>query len=250
MNNKLVKARARHDSTQEKFKQEQAKDLTYDSLENIALKIEEQTEVKDKLNMEYGAEKEKVKQYEILKSEHKKHVQEIEKQDKECEKWNLLKSLIGSASGDEFRKFAQSMTLDRLIYLSNKHLKKLSGRYYLKKHKIKGLNLEIIDTFQADIKRSTHTLSGGESFLVSLAMALGLSDLASKKTKVESLFLDEGFGTLDNETLDIALSTLENLQAHGKMIGIISHVDALKERITARIHVEKLAGGISRIIKK
>ncbi|CAN2043218.1 DNA repair protein SbcC/Rad50 [Candidatus Magnetomoraceae bacterium gMMP-1] len=250
VNNKLVKARARHDSTQEKFKQEQAKDLTYDSLENIALKIEEQTEVKDKLNMEYGAEKEKVKQYEILKSEHKKHVQEIEKQDKECEKWNLLKSLIGSASGDEFRKFAQSMTLDRLIYLSNKHLKKLSGRYYLKKHKIKGLNLEIIDTFQADIKRSTHTLSGGESFLVSLAMALGLSDLASKKTKVESLFLDEGFGTLDNETLDIALSTLENLQAHGKMIGIISHVDALKERITARIHVEKLAGGISRIIKK
>ena len=110
-----------------------------------------------------------------------------------------------------------------------------------------GLNLMITDTYQADVLRPIHTLSGGESFLASLAMALGLSDLAGSRTKIDSLFLDEGFGSLDDETLDVALSTLENLQAAGKTIGVISHVEALKERIPTQIQVEKLAGGFSRL---
>jgi exonuclease SbcC len=93
-------------------------------------------------------------------------------------------------------------------------------------------------------------LSGGESFLVSLSLALGLSDLAGNKTQINSLFIDEGFGTLDAETLDVAISALENLQASGKMIGIISHVEALKERIGTQIEVSKQPGGYSKIIVK
>src|SRR5690606_8411420 len=109
------------------------------------------------------------------------------------------------------------------------------------------LKLEIIDIYQADAIRPMSTLSGGESFLVSLALALGLSDLASRKTQINSLFIDEGFGTLDEETLDIAISTLENLQANGKTIGIISHVEALKERIATQIQISKQPGGSSKI---
>ncbi|HQV34274.1 MAG TPA: SbcC/MukB-like Walker B domain-containing protein, partial [Calditrichia bacterium] len=96
-----------------------------------------------------------------------------------------------------------------------------------------------------DAVRSTNSLSGGESFLVSLALALGLSDLASRRHAIETLFIDEGFGTLDSEALDAALSALENLQASGKMIGIISHVPALKERLSTRIQVQKSANGHS-----
>ncbi len=104
------------------------------------------------------------------------------------------------------------------------------------------LELEVIDTWQGDIARDTRTLSGGESFLVSLALALALSDLVSHKTSIDSLFLDEGFGTLDGETLDIALDALDALNASGKMIGVISHVEALKERIPVQIQVRKRAG--------
>ena len=91
--------------------------------------------------------------------------------------------------------------------------------------------------------RDTRTLSGGEGFLVSLALALALSDLVSHKTSIDSLFLDEGFGSLDGDTLEIALKALDFLNASGKMIGIISHVEALKERISAQIRVEKGGGG-------
>mgnify|MGYP002700817700 CR=1 FL=1 len=90
--------------------------------------------------------------------------------------------------------------------------------------------------------RDTRNLSGGEWLLVSLALALALSDLVSHKTQIESLFLDEGFGTLDNETLDTALDALDSLNASGKMIGVISHVEAMKERIPVQIKVQKLNG--------
>ena len=102
------------------------------------------------------------------------------------------------------------------------------------------LSLEVLDTWQGDSIRDTKTLSGGESFLVSLALALALSDLVSNKTSIDSLFLDEGFGTLDNDTLEIALCALDNLNASGKMIGIISHVESLKDRIATQIKVKKL----------
>nr|WP_269468622.1 AAA family ATPase [Alteromonas sp. ASW11-130] len=159
-----------------------------------------------------------------------------------------LHSLIGSANGDKFRKFAQGLTLDNLVYLANKQLDRLHGRYLLKRRDEEGLALSVLDTWQGDVERDTKTLSGGESFLVSLALALALSDLVSHKTSIDSLFLDEGFGTLDAETLDIALDALDNLNASGKMIGVISHIEAMKERITTQIKVSKSSGvGVSRL---
>jgi exonuclease SbcC len=157
-----------------------------------------------------------------------------------------LNGLIGSADGAKFRKFAQGLTLDHLVYLSNQQLINLHGRYQLARKKGDSLELQVIDTWQADSQRDTKTLSGGESFLVSLALALALSDLVSHKTSIDSLFLDEGFGTLDNETLEIALDALDNLNESGKMIGVISHIEAMKERIPVQIVVKKMSGlGVS-----
>ncbi len=160
-----------------------------------------------------------------------------------------LHSLIGSKDGNKFRRFAQGLTLDNLVYLANQQLSRLHVRYQLQRKIGAGseaLALQVIDTWQADAVRDTKTLSGGESFLVSLALALALSDLVSHKTSIDSLFLDEGFGTLDPETLDVALDALDCLNASGKMIGVISHVEALKERIPVQVRVRKTNGlGVS-----
>ena len=153
-----------------------------------------------------------------------------------------LNSLVGSKNGDKFRRFAQGLTLDHLVTLANRQLEKLHGRYQLRRKSLGMLELEVIDTWQGDDSRDTRTLSGGESFLVSLALALALSDLVSFKTSIDSLFLDEGFGTLDTETLDIALDVLDNLNASGKTIGVISHIEAMKERIPVQIKVQKKSG--------
>ncbi len=192
--------------------------------------------------------------------------EKIERQRREYDDIQYLNSLIGSANGDKFRKFAQGLTLDHLVLLANNQLERLHGRYLLsrknavdgkggaesksgadEKH-VSGLDLSVVDTWQGDIERDTKTLSGGESFLVSLALALALSDLVSHKTSIDSLFLDEGFGTLDRETLDVALDALDNLNASGKMIGVISHIDAMKERIPVQLKVTKKSGlGISEL---
>lgn len=156
--------------------------------------------------------------------------------------WQRLDGLIGSAKGDKFRKFAQGLTLDHLLHLANQHLARLHGRYLLQRKSTGELELDIVDSWQGDVARDTRTLSGGESFLVSLALALALSDLVSHKTSIDSLFLDEGFGTLDGDTLETALAALDSLNASGKMIGIISHVEALKERIPVQIRVDKTGG--------
>lgn len=156
--------------------------------------------------------------------------------------WSLLNDLIGSASGDKFRRFAQGLTLDHLVALANRQLDRLHGRYLLQRRAQDLLELDVVDTWQADAARDTRTLSGGESFLVSLALALALSDLVSHKTRIESLFLDEGFGTLDAQTLDTALDALDALNASGKTIGVISHVEAMKERIPVQIKVRKMNG--------
>ncbi|CZF85951.1 AAA family ATPase [Grimontia marina] len=176
---------------------------------------------------------------------------EIERLRAEYDDIQYLHSLIGSQKGDKFRKFAQGLTLDNLVYLANKQLDRIHGRYQLNRKQGEGLELSVLDTWQGDIERDTKTLSGGESFLVSLALALALSDLVSHKTSIDSLFLDEGFGTLDSETLDVALDALDNLNASGKMIGVISHIEAMKERIPTQLHVYKKTGlGVSELDNK
>ncbi len=163
------------------------------------------------------------------------------KQD-EHDLWQHLNGLVGSADGAKYRKFAQGLTLDHLVYLANLQLQRLHGRYQLARRSSGELELEVLDTWQGDVARDCKTLSGGESFLVSLALALALSDLVSHKTSIDSLFLDEGFGTLDGETLEVALDALDALNASGKMIGVISHVEALKERIPVQLKVHKGVG--------
>jgi len=124
----------------------------------------------------------------------------------------------------------------------------LSDRYLLIRDKKKPLDLNVIDNYPAGEIRSTKNLSGGESFIVSLALALGLSRMSSRNVKVDSLFLDEGFGSLDEDTLETALSTLAGLRQDGKMIGVISHVGAMKERINTRIIVQPVREGSSILI--
>ena len=181
-------------------------------------------------------------------SRQKELLEKIEQQRQDYDQLSYLHGLIGSANGDKFRRFAQGLTLDNLVYLANKQLDRIHGRYLLKRKEEQGLALTVLDTWQGDVERDTKTLSGGESFLVSLALALALSDLVSHKTSIDSLFLDEGFGTLDAETLDIALDALDNLNASGKMIGVISHIEAMKERIPTQLRVSKKSGlGVSEL---
>lgn len=169
-------------------------------------------------------------------------LQQRERCQQQYDLWQRLNSLIGSADGAKFRRYAQGLTLDNLILLANRQLDALHARYLLQRSQSGELGLQVVDSWQGDTVRDTRSLSGGESFLVSLALALALSDLVSHRTSIDSLFLDEGFGTLDADTLEIALDALDRLNASGKMIGIISHVEALKERIINQIHVRKRAG--------
>ncbi|MBF0097643.1 MAG: AAA family ATPase [Magnetococcales bacterium] len=172
----------------------------------------------------------------------------IEAQKKECRRWGNLHELIGSADGKKYRNFVQGVTFEAMIRYANRQLQKMSDRYVLIRDAAQPLELNVVDSYQAGEMRSTKNLSGGESFLVSLALALGLSQMASRNVRVDSLFLDEGFGTLDEEALESALATLSTLQQDGKLIGIISHISALKERIGTQIQVVAQTGGRSLLL--
>jgi exonuclease SbcC len=158
-----------------------------------------------------------------------------------------LAGLIGSANGDKFRKFAQGLTLLQLVEESNHHLAQLAPRYRLVHLEGAELDLGIQDTYMADELRNLASLSGGETFLVSLALALGLSELSSSRASLGSLFVDEGFGSLDGQTLDEAIAALENLQATGRQVGIISHVDSLAEKLGAQVRVVRCGPHRSKI---
>lgn len=168
----------------------------------------------------------------------------------EYQNWAKLNELFGSASGDKFKKIAQGYTLDSLLAFANKHLEELTKRYKLQRIVGKnndGLGLQVIDDYSYGDIRSVHSLSGGESFLISLALALGLSSLSSNKMNIESLFIDEGFGSLDIDTLRVAMSALEHLQTQGRKIGVISHVQEMTEQIKVKIEVRKTANGKSKV---
>jgi exonuclease SbcC len=182
---------------------------------------------------------------EKLKEKQQDRLRTLDARKKECARWDDLHLLIGSADGKKFRNFAQGLTFERMTVHANLQLKKMTDRYLLIRDPSQPLELNVIDNYQAGEIRSTKNLSGGESFIVSLALALGLSQMASRNVRVDSLFLDEGFGTLDDETLETALSTLAGLHQEGKLIGVISHVPALKERIGTQIQVTTGTGGRS-----
>ena len=182
---------------------------------------------------------------EKARTEFAEHTRLINAQEIEAQRWGMLRQLIGSADGKKFRNFAQGITFEMVVYLANIELQKLTKRYLLTRNKDNELELEVIDNYQAGQIRSTKNLSGGESFLVSLALALGLAKMSSRNVSVESIFLDEGFGTLDEETLETALHMLSNLHQSGKLIGVISHVTVLKDRIATQIAVTPESEGRS-----
>ncbi len=203
-------------------------------------------ELKD-LQQSIGSIKHQLNQNQETKKKFKEKLDLIEKQKKECRRWNILHELIGSADGKKFRNFAQGLTFEMMIKHANQKLQTMTDRYLLIRDEINPLELNVLDNYQAGEIRSTKNLSGGEGFIVSLSLALGLSGMVSNNISVDSLFLDEGFGTLDDESLETALESLSSLQQTGKIIGLISHVPALKERISVQIQVEPGMGGRSAI---
>ncbi|SMY38574.1 AAA family ATPase [Photobacterium andalusiense] len=171
-------------------------------------------------------------------------------QQTQTELWLQMNELIGSATGNKFRTLAQGLTLQQLVLAANEHLQDLAPRYALQPVPGSPLALQVIDHDMGDEVRSVESLSGGESFLVSLSLALALASLAADTRQLGSLFIDEGFGTLDPESLEMALACLDALQADGRQIGVISHVGTLVERIGVQVAVEAMGGGRSQIVIK
>ena len=205
---------------------------------------------KDSLSAEKGEVKEAFRKDQEIRNRNREVSLKIDVQNEICKVWKELFAIIGN-SKDAFNVYVQRLTLKHLLDLANVHLYKLNKRYSLKmeeNYKPKEeLNFNLIDHYQTDQARLVDTSSGGEKFIISLSLALGLSDLASKNVKIDSLFIDEGFGTLDSSSLETVISTLETLQSQGKMIGIISHVENLKERIPTQIQITKKNNGVSEV---
>ncbi len=173
-------------------------------------------------------------------------LEQLNAQRTKAEPWGQLNELIGSADGAKFRGIAQRRTLDLLLGFANAQLDLLSSRYRLERLP-DSLNLSVCDRDMGDERRSIHSLSGGESFLVSLALALGLASLTSNRLRIESLFIDEGFGSLDSATLTTAMNALMQLEAQGRKVGVISHVTEMADAIPVQIKIEKGRGGASRL---
>jgi DNA repair protein SbcC/Rad50 len=188
----------------------------------------------------------KLRQDSLNQKQAKKILSEIDEKQSSFANWHKLNELIGSADGKKFRQIAQEYTLDILLGYANIHLRILARRYKLARI-TDTLALQVFDKDMGDEIRSVHSLSGGESFLVSLALALALASLSSSKMKVESLFIDEGFGSLDPATLSIAMDALECLHNQGRKVGVISHVQEMTERIQTQIKVSKLSNGKSKL---
>lgn len=226
---------------------ERSKNLTDLSKDLLAEKIRNAENNLKELRLDIGGIIKSLADNEKQKKDQVERIKNIKTQKTECTRWDNLHQLIGSADGKKFRNFAQGLTFEMMISHANRQLKKMTDRYLLVRDTMQPLELNVVDNYQAGEIRSTKNLSGGESFIVSLALALGLSQMASRNVRVDSLFLDEGFGTLDEDALETAIETLAQLQQDGKLIGVISHVPALKERIGTQIEVIAEAGGRSRL---
>jgi exonuclease SbcC len=221
--------------------------LTHLPTTALAAELTQLNAENEKLHQRLGAAASQLTQDDESRQQQAAGLRQLATRQLEQQRWQDLAEQIGSAKGDKFSQFAQGLTLSHLARLANLRLKQLTGRYTILKTPNRNLELQIIDHDQADTVRPMASLSGGESFLVSLALALGLSELAGYKARIESLFIDEGFGTLDPDALNTALDALERLQHSGKMIGVISHVADLKDRIGTQIRVQPGAGGNSTV---
>lgn len=176
----------------------------------------------------------------------KKFADQIQLIQQQEHRWNKISSLIGDSKGKEFRDLAQQYNLDILLEYANQQLAMLSQRYTLKRLD-NSLSLAIIDHDMDGETRSVASLSGGESFLTALAISLAIANMASGSMKIESLFIDEGFGTLDASSLHMVMNALDQLQSQGRKVILISHIQEMHERIPVQIQVQPIGSGSSRI---
>ncbi|MCF6434505.1 AAA family ATPase [Pseudoalteromonas sp. MMG022] len=242
----LTQVQARLNHLHEEIEQHQTQARTTASLEQLKHLLSELNLQIEQVQAHWLDHNTQLKQHEQNVANRQAQQNELSRLQTQYEHWYLLDKLLGDATGKKLRNVAQTQTLKILLQYANQHLSSLSKRYRLS---IIGqsLNIAIIDKDMADEQRSVNTLSGGESFLVSLALALGLASLSANKVQISSLFIDEGFGTLDPETLSVALDALDSLQAQGRKVGVISHVSEMTERVATQIHVKKQPGGYSSI---
>jgi len=245
MDDRQTDFKAKQKDREKRLAAEISKKVTEKTLEELEPQCKEFEESLKQLRDTISGLKHKLSENTAAKERIKGKQTAIEAQKNECSRWEKLHGLIGSADGKKYRNFAQGLTFELMVSHANRQLEKMTDRYLLIRDDGQPLELNVVDNYQAGEIRSTKNLSGGESFIVSLTLALGLSKMASRKVRVDSLFLDEGFGTLDEETLETALETLSGLQQDGKLIGIISHVSALKERISTQITITPVSGGKS-----
>lgn len=274
----LAAARAKTDTARQEFeaakafaetareRYEAAREALGEPPETLRERVAEQAQAIRDLDQEIGQRLEKLTRDDQDRDRHARKQKELDRARALCDRWKKLNDWLGGMDGDKFNRYAQGITLRQLLRHANPHLLAMSqGRYAMvwlpainadkettekddaKESPPPPLVPTIVDNDQARALRPVSNLSGGERFQVSLALALGLSEMSGAKVRVDTLFLDEGFGTLDSKTLEAALDTLTRIQRDGKLIGIISHVAALGDRIRAKIHVTKRGGGRSMI---
>jgi exonuclease SbcC len=241
---KRTRLQTRLDDKKKSLQVQRQKDLPEVDLEELEKRLPEKRKKLEELIEEISLLKKQLEDNEKALEKIAEEQEKIDAQIKEWRKWGKLNNLIGSADGKNYRRFAQGLTFQIVVDQANQQLNEVIERYLLVRDEKNPLELNVYDRFQ-DGERSTKNLSGGESFIVSLALALGLSQMSSQNVQVDSLFLDEGFGTLDEENLQKALNALASLHQENKLIGIISHVQALKERIPAQINIIPKTGGKS-----
>ena len=238
-----------HQQLQVKLAEKKSQAYSEDKLETLALQEQSLTEKISIAKAEVRTLKNKQQQQQ---SAHQRRSQLNEKLEQQQQKFTKASENLQQSqeNGVVFRRRVQLKMATQLLSQTNAILEKISGRYYLRQAPSdNGLALEIEDTKQQNSRLSPESLSGGERFVISLALALGLSELANNGKSVDFLFLDEGFGNLDSESLYTVISTLQNLQTQGKTVGVISHVDGIKKRIKTRIEMVKKPNGLSKLKK-
>lgn len=237
----------RFSEADKKLAEKESQKLTDKSLEVLEAEKLEASAEKEKLLEQKGELQKELKTDEEARIKRAGIEDELKKLKHQVAVWDRLNTLVGSSSGDKYRRYVQSLVLLTLLKNANVELTKLHSRYRLAKGG-GDMEIKVIDSDLADQERPTDNLSGGETFIVSLALALGLAQMASNNVRIDSLFLDEGFGTLDDDSLEKALNALSSLNAQGKTVGLISHVDQIKERIPSKIVVKRSAQpGVSRL---
>ena len=247
LDNRRTRLNTAVDDRRGRLAAEQADGITEESPETLRRRLDEHEESLKELREIIAELRHRLRRNADAEERLREKRSAVEGQKNEYRKWDRLHGLIGSADGGKYRGFAQGITFETMVGRANLQLRRMTDRYLLIRDETEPLMLNVIDNYQAGEIRSTRNLSGGESFIVSLALALGLSRMSSRNVRIDSLFLDEGFGTLDEDALDTALDTLGGLRQEGKLIGVISHVAALKQRIGTQIEVTPLSGGRSGI---